>query len=132
MLTGMRDREKLVLELHHRVLAAAAVAASGCHVTSSIHPVHPEAELADARPSPGMTTVGWDAGEPTRGARKVKLGCSRQRFLLGTDSIPSPLVGEGYEGLVSESELSRSWVRGSAPQARSAQALKGRASDQAL
>ena len=37
---------------------------------------------------------------------------------------PSPLVGEGCAGLASFSELSRSWVRGSALQARSAQALK--------
>jgi hypothetical protein len=30
----------------------------------------------------------------------------------GTTHLPSPLVGEGCEGLASESELSRSWVRG--------------------
>jgi len=33
--------------------------------------------------------------------------------------LPSPLVGEGCEGLASASELSRSWVRG--PRAEGAQ-----------
>ncbi len=44
----------------------------------------------------------------------------------GESSIvfPSPLVGEGCEGLASVSELSRSWVRGGrVPKARSATAL---------
>jgi hypothetical protein len=31
------------------------------------------------------------------------------------ESVPSPLVGEGCEGLASVSELSRSWVRGRVP-----------------
>ena len=30
--------------------------------------------------------------------------------------FPSPLVGEGCEGLASASELSRSWVRGRVPE----------------
>jgi hypothetical protein len=34
--------------------------------------------------------------------------------------FPSPLVGEGCEGLASGSELSRSWVRGRVREARSA------------
>jgi hypothetical protein len=41
-------------------------------------------------------------------------------------NFPSPLVGEGCEGLASGSELSRSWVRG--PRAEGAQRVSALAS----